>query len=119
MRNAGFELGDQDWTKGIGYTIENDAVNSRSGAWVSKFTGTSGAALRTAAAGTAGFPFRPGAKISLSVFIDSSGGTAGNGRVRIGWRSKDGTQIGVATGSTIAFGGGGYVQSILTDSVAP
>ena len=112
--NPGFELGDRDWTT-AGFTIENDAVNSRSGAWVAKFTGGATAAMEN----LPNVPVRPGAKITISAYIDSSAATAGNGRVRLRWRDKDQVSMSLAFGSAIAFGGGGYVQSILQDSVAP
>ena len=113
--NPGLELGDRDWTKESGWAIVNDAVNSRTGAWVSKFTGTTpSAALRNAALG-----FRPGDKISVSVFIDSSGATQGNGSARVSFLDKDGVDITTPQGNSIAFGGGGYAQSVLTDAVAP
>lgn len=115
LPNPGFELGDRDWNKESGWTVINDAVNSRNGAWVGKFIGTtSSAALRSAAFGA-----RPGNKISTSVFIDSSGATQGNGFTRVAWLDKDGLDIGTPQGSAIVFGGIGYAQSVLTAAVAP
>ena len=115
LPNPGFELGDRDWTKGTDWVIVKDAVNARSGMWVAKYTGT---AFRTIA--NDGSPScRPGHKISISVFIDSSGASAGNGLIQISWRDKDNIQISTNNGNLIAFGGGGYAQSVLTDSIAP
>ncbi len=113
MKNPGFELGDRDWTKETGWAVVNDAVNSRTGAWVGKFTGTVSAALK----GTV-LSIRPGNKVSLSAFIDSSGATVGDGQVRVRWLDKDLVDITGVNGSAIAFGSAGYVQSVLTDTVA-
>ena len=115
LKNPGFELGDQDWPiKESGWTIQNDAVNARTGAWVSRFNGVAAAAIKSN-----NHPIRPGSKISASVFLDSSGGTAGNGRVRVFWIDKDGANNNSSEGNAITFGGGGYAQSVVTDAVAP
>ena len=114
LRNPGFELGDQDWQKGADFTIINDA-SARSGAWVSKFVGTSAQSIR-------GLPFiscRSGAKVSMSAYIDSSLASAGTANARIDWWDKDSVAISNSLGESIAFGGGGYAQSVLTDAVAP
>ncbi len=112
--NPGFELGDRDWIKGTGWSIINDAGNARTGAWVGKFVGTADAAMASIM-----FGVRPGSKVSASVFINSAGATAGNGYVRLSWRDKDTFAISTSLGSAIAFGGGGYAQSVLVDFVAP
>lgn len=119
LLNPGFELGDQDWTKGTGYTILSDVANARSGIWVGRFTGSVPAALRSAANDTVGFRCRPGAKITASIFIDPDGATAGTGRVRVSWRDLNGAELTTVNGSGIGFSGGAYAQSILTDSIAP
>lgn len=118
LPNPGFELGDRDWSK-VGFTIINDAVNSRSGAWVSKFDGVAASALRTVASPGTGFLCRPGNKFSVSAFINPVAGTAGDGRVRVTWRDKDGVEFATADGTIISFGGGAYVQSVLNNTVAP
>ena len=113
--NPGFELGDRDWTKDIGFTIEDDVANSRSGAWASKFVGGTPGNLNNLPL----VSIRPGAKITVAAYIDSSSATVGNGFVRVNWKDKDQASISLGNGSPIAFGGGGYVQSTLTDTVAP
>ncbi len=112
LKNPGCELGDRDWAKSIEFTIVNDAVNSRSGAWVGKWVITVIQAIRNLPS----VAVRPGGKITISAFI--KGGTAGNGHVRLNWLDKDQASVLVANGPPIAFGGG-YAQSIFPDAVAP
>ncbi len=119
LKNPGFELGDQNWDKGTGYTILSSVSDALTGIWVGRFTGSADAALRSAANPAVGFPVRPGGKITASVFIDSTGASAGASADRLSWRDKDGVQLTTPVGTNVPFGGSGYVQSVLTDNVAP
>ncbi len=113
--NPGFELGDRDWTKGAGWAIAKDAPTSRSGSWRSVFTGSSASQIDI----TLPFDVRPGLKFSISAWFDGSVATAGDARVATRWGDKDGAIISTELGNFIAFGGGGYLQSVATDFVAP
>lgn len=115
LLNPGFELGDQDWFKFAGITIIDDVANARSGAWVATYSGSPAAQIRN----LPHMPIRPGGKINVSSYIDSSGASAGSALVRASWRDKDDVEISASGGSSIGFGGSGYAQSVLTDSIAP
>ena len=78
VTNSGFELGDQDWTKGTGWTIEN--VVGFAGSWRAKFAPSSG--LHTIRSDDRR-AVDPGiTKINARGFFE----TTGTGKVRIGIR---------------------------------
>ena len=114
LLNPGFELGDRDWAKETGWAIAKDVPTSRTGSWRAAFTGSSVASLKNIS-----FPVRPGHKLSASAWIDGSVATAATLKVAITYRDKDLVSFVEAVGSGIAFGGGGYAQSTLVDTVVP
>lgn len=114
LPNPGFELGDQDWTKGTGLTIEDDVANSRSGAWVAKITPVADA-LRQAVA----VNVRPGAKLSLSAWVKQTSDYDGTPGVACEWFDKDGVLVSTSTVDTIAAGTTAYTQASVVDIVAP
>ena len=114
LKNPGFELGDQDWTKGTGWAISKDLASSRSGSWRAVFTGSAEANLDSALS----LSVRPGLKISASAYFDGSSATAGTGVLRLAWFDKDSTLLSVSSSTGIAFGSG-YTQQVLTDIAAP
>ena len=111
--NPGFELGDRDWTGGSEWSVIKDAINARSGSWVGQFIGAN---VDRQVANTTIMDIRPGGKLTGSCWV--KGGTDGQVSIRLEWKDKDGTFISAVVGNLIPFGGG-YVQSIFTDSVAP
>ncbi len=118
LRNPGFELGDQDWTKGSGWSIANNVGQSRSGSWRARFTGSSPSAeVSTGAAGAVSV--RPGSKMTVSAYFDGAVATAGDGEVNISYHDKGGTLISTDFGANSLPHGSGYAQSVLIDSVAP
>jgi len=111
--NPGFELGVRNWDGAPEWTIANDAVNARSGAWVGRFIGND---ITKQIGNLPSAKVRPGAKINSSAWF--KGGTSGNARVRISWRNKDDVGI-VNVDSTDVASGGGYTQASIADAVAP
>lgn len=114
LLNPGFELGDQDWTKGSGWVIVNSAPNARSGAWHGEFTGSSPQSIRSFF-----LPVRPGSKITASAWFDGEIATAANGAITLEWLDLDKVGISTSSGPSVAFGQTGYVQSESVDIVAP
>ena len=115
LRNPGFELGDQDWSKGTGWTIANDMATARNGSWRSRLIHSSTSTI----SGAAQFDVRPGLKYTINGWFDGSAATGGTARVQLRWGDKDGALISSSNGSAVAFGGGGHLESTLVDSTAP
>ncbi|KKM80460.1 hypothetical protein LCGC14_1339600 [marine sediment metagenome] len=99
MRNPDFESGDKNWTKGPGFTIEEDAANAYDGDWVGKFIGSADAALRNSVA----IPCSPGNIVLGHCFIKRVSGD-GTPNVRISWRD-------VSKNEFATTGGGGITSS--------
>lgn len=117
LRNPGFELGDQDWTKFGPSVIEKDAVNARSGLWVGRAGAISG--------GNAGFAsglfgVRPGLKISASGWSKHTADFNDQTYMIIQWFEKSQSTILVTdSGNQVAAGTTVYTQSSIADAVAP
>lgn len=105
LPNVGFELGVRDWSTAPEWSIVNDAVNARSGAWVGQFVGND--IVRSVVLPSVAV--RPGAIIDASIWIKD--GTAGNAAVRVDWRDHESVLVSSAFGNLVAAGGGAYVQS--------
>ncbi len=120
IANPGFELGDNgDWFNGPGFTIEKDIPNARSGSWLAKFVGSSQSSVSVGST-TNFIAVRPGNKLSISAYYDGEDATAGAGQVNIVWADKDVVLVVTDfSANEVAFGQTGYLQSVLTDSVAP
>ncbi len=112
LPNPGFELGDQNWTKGGGWAILNN-VASRTGAWVAQFTGTAALAISSGQ-----FAVRPGGKLTTSFYFDGAAATAGIATSRVRWFDHAGITISDVDSTGIVFGSG-YTQEVLLDTVAP
>jgi hypothetical protein len=115
LTNPGLELGNAHWTLQAGGTILVDA-NARSGSWVLRHVGDSNSRVHTAHPSNS-LPVRPGCKVSASAYL--KGGTAGLGCAAVQFYTAGLSFISAPLGNQIAFGSVPYVQSILTDTVAP
>ncbi|KKL23919.1 hypothetical protein LCGC14_2420570, partial [marine sediment metagenome] len=81
LRNPDFESGDKNWSKGAGFTIENDPANAYDGNWVAKHIGAVAGSLSNSVT----FAAAEGDVIMASVFFKTSGGATGNGSILISW----------------------------------
>ncbi len=115
LKNPGFELGDQDWTKGSGWTIENDVANSRSGAWVAKKTAGADNGLDQFAV----VSVRPGGKLTISGWYKHTSNYDVATHIEVAWLDKDAVVLSSPNSNSIAAGTTAYTQATLTDSVAP
>lgn len=114
LPNPGFELGDRDWTKFAGSTIENDAGNARSGSWVGKSLpaqdGFSQAIL---------LPIRPGLKITCSAWWKHTSDFDQTTQTIAQFFDKDISFLASVAGNSIPAGTTAYTQSQSIDAVAP
>lgn len=100
LQNPSFEAGPSGWELQSGWSIVNDAANSRAGSYVAVFTGTSNAVVNLQR-----IPTEPGEQIMALCWIKSSAGATGTGRVRIDYYSSfSGGYVGSAEGNVIAAG---------------
>ncbi len=114
--NSGFELGDRDWAKGTGFNIEMDAVNSRSGSWLSRFNGTASDSLLSIVK----HPVRPGGKISFGIYVDGEDATAGVCEARLSYEDINDVFVSGEFGAnSVNFGQAGYLITNMLDSIAP
>jgi len=114
LKNPGFELGDQDWIKGIGWAISKDAPTARSGSWRAVFIGSVAASVDNSPT----LPIRPGLKLSASAWFDGIVATAGTGVLRLRYGDLNNAFVSEPSSTGIAFGTG-YSKETLTDIVAP
>ena len=96
MRNPDFEVGDRDWVKGTGFTIENDPANAYDGDRVGKFVGTAQAAISN----PINIAVQPGDVLMANCMTKRTAGD-GNTRVRIVWRDASKTDISASAGNNI------------------
>ncbi len=108
LRNPGFELGAQDWvaTPPTDWSIVNDAVNARSGAWVGRLIGNdlNHTILQP-------FVVRPGAIVNGSIWV--KGGTSGEAEAFIRWLDNSGALISTTSGNVLS-AAGAYTQTLVT-----
>lgn len=116
LKNPGFELGDRDWTKFDGATIEKDAVNSRSGDWVGKSLGTSG---QRGHRSLIFLSVRPGLKFSCSAWYKHTSDFDVTTSALVQWFDKDDVFISASQGNLIAAGTTAYTLTQIVDAVAP
>ena len=115
LKNPGFELGDQDWAKGTGWTIAKDTGNARSGDWVAKKTAGADNGLDQSAA----VNIRPGGKLTLFGWYKHTATYDAASLLELAWLDKDAAVLSSPDSNSIAAGTTTYTQAILTDSVAP
>ncbi len=96
LKNPSFGSGDRDWTKGTGFTIENDPANAYDGNWVGKFVGSTNAALRNSVT----IPISPNDILRVSCFVKRTAGD-GSPAVRISWLDASKVEISTTTGNVV------------------
>lgn len=114
LRNPGFELSDQDWTKGTGWSILND-VNARNGDWVARAVGGGAGALLSIAS----FSVRPGLKIAVDCWQKQTGGADFGPTVRVRWLDKDDATITSSSSPGGSSGNTSYENLVLAATAAP
>lgn len=96
--NNDFEFGDTSWTKGQGWTINNEPTNAYTGNWTAKRAGNAvGSALRNVK-----FKCTIGQKYIASAQIKLGSGTNGYGYVRITGYDSSGAETVLGTGTQIS-----------------
>ena len=105
MRNPDFESGDKNWTKGTGFTIENDPANAFDGDWVARHTGVLNATLRN----DVFIPVAPGDRIFAACMVKKPTGIVGGGKVRLQW--KDINKANLSAESGLVISSTGFTQS--------
>jgi hypothetical protein len=95
VRNGGFEAGDHDWTKGLGFTIIADPTNAYLGTYIAKTIAT-GVLVNSLLV-----PVQPGSVFTANCMIKTPAGT-GAGQVAIIWFAQNGiTQLSSNDGNSI------------------
>jgi hypothetical protein len=96
MRNANFESGDGQWTKGTGFTIENDPANAYDGDWVGKSVNSANFDLKNVVE----ISISPGDVLRASCFIKRVSGD-GAPSIFLSWLNAARAQIGFSIGDGI------------------
>ena len=112
--NGSFERGDYGWTKGSGWSIENDPANAKTGNWVARnadLAVTSSTLLSNNFAGVA-----PGETVQAEAWLKASGTAGLTMRVQIVWYSKDKAQLSVSSGFNYTTDQPAYVASTVAAS---
>lgn len=112
LANPGFELGNRDWSLQADWSIVNNALAARNGAWVAQSTGLQSIKIQSGA-----HRVRPGSVITAAAWFDTSNITSGGGQVLLRWLDQAFVTISFSVGSVVAQGNS-YTQSTVT-GIAP
>lgn len=102
--NGNFESGNQDWTTGANWTIEQKGSDQHAafdGTWAAKYSGSGASEARIVS--QTNFPVRPGQALKAKCYVrqgDSNAGNAG-GRIELDWLDENEALIFSSQGTLI------------------
>ncbi len=96
--NPNLEAGDAGWTKGTGWTIENNPTDAYDGDWVAKHTGAS----NTSVSNNRYVAAKEGDRFLGVCFTKKPTGAVGGLKVRLSWSDSNKSEIGQSSGAVIS-----------------